>query len=34
VKTTHNGIDSISIQTREVNYENAEHFFLYLKADR
>ena len=34
VKTTHHGIDSISIQTREVNYESAEHFFLYLKADR
>lgn len=34
VKTTRHGIDSISIQTREVNYESAEHFFLYLKADR
>ena len=34
VKTTHHGIDSISIQTREVNYESAEHFYLYLKADR
>jgi hypothetical protein len=34
VKTTHNGIDSITIQNREVNYESAEHFFLYLKANR
>ena len=34
VKTTHNGIDSITIQNREVNYESREHFFLYLKANR
>lgn len=34
VKTTHNGIDSITIQNREVNYESAEHFFLYLKVNR
>ena len=34
VKTTHNGIDSISIQNREVNYETPEHFYLYLKANR
>ena len=34
VKTTHNGIDSISIKNREVNYESAEHFYLYLKANR
>ena len=34
VKTTHHGIDSISIQNREVNYESAEHFYLYLKANR
>lgn len=34
VKATRNGIDSISIQNREVNYDKAEHFYLYLKANR
>jgi hypothetical protein len=34
VKTTHNGIDSITIQNREVNYDSSENLFLYLKADR
>ena len=34
LKTTHHGIDSITIQNREVSYDKTEHFFLYLKADR
>ena len=34
VKTTHHGIDSISIQNREVSYDKVEHFFLYLNSDR
>ena len=34
LKTTHHGIDSITIQNREVSYDKREHFFLYLKADR
>ena len=34
IKTTHHGIDSITIQNREVSYDKVEHFFLYLKADR
>ena len=34
LKTTHHGIDSITIQNREVSYDKVEHFFLYLKADR
>jgi hypothetical protein len=34
VTTTHHGIDSISIQNREVNYDSSEHLFLYLKANR
>ena len=34
LKTTHHGIDSISIKNREVSYDKEEHFFLYLKANR
>ena len=34
LKTTHHGIDSITIQNREVNYDSSENLFLYLKADR
>ncbi len=34
VKTTHHGIDSITIQNREVNYDSSENLFLYLKANR
>lgn len=31
---TKNGIDSIKLNNREVNYDTSEHFYLYLKADR
>ena len=34
VSSTHHGIDSLSIHSREVNYDSQEHFYLYLKADR
>ena len=34
VTITCHGIDSISINNKEVNYDQTETFFLYLKADR
>lgn len=34
VTTTSHGIDSISINNKEVNYDQTETFFLYLKANR
>lgn len=34
LKTTRHGIDSITIQNREVSYDKVEHFFLYLNSDR
>ena len=34
VTTTCHGIDSISINNKEVNYDQTETFFLYLKANR
>jgi len=33
VRSTHNGIDSITINKRDVNYDaKTEHFHIYLKA--
>ena len=34
LKYTRHGIDSITINNREINYDSQEHLFLYLKADR
>ncbi len=34
VTSTSHGIDSISINNKEVNYDQTETFFLYLKANR
>lgn len=35
VRSTHHGIDSVTIQQRQVTYDTSQtHFYLYLKARR